>query len=237
VPNDRAIGLSKRNFGCLSRAFLWNGVARFGIESQTLPIILQFYPPSPVLTMYPDAHSTHLDRTVQIRRRAASSSEQLSPSGLGLSFPLPVPPHLRETFTAENDLSRAASPALSTFSSSFQQHNEPSSSYVSDGSDSSGLYLPVPYRSDRPDAYNRLTRDFLTHRTVRSSLFTIYLSDTCPERIFIRIIRILRSSDGTFIRPNESRNREAANRQCQAYVSVFNLAVRNLLSCVLFTYI
>jgi hypothetical protein len=69
------------------------------------------------------------------------------------------------------------------------------------------------------------------------SPFAIYLSDTCPERIFIRLIRILWSSDGTFIRPNESRNREAAIRQCQAYVSVFNLTVRNFLSCVLFIYI
>jgi hypothetical protein len=124
-----------------------------------------------VLTMYPGAHSMHLDPIVPIPRRAASSS-QLSPSGLGLS--LPVPPHLRETFTAENDFSRAGSPALSALSSSFQYHNDLNSAYGSDGSDSPSLHLPVSfgrYRSDRPDAYNRLTRNFLTHQTVRSFSF------------------------------------------------------------------
>lgn len=113
-------------------------------------------------TMYPDTHSMHLDP--QTRHRDRSSSQQLSPSGLNLS--LPVPPHLREMFAAENDFSRAGSPALSTF----QYHNEPNGAYISDGSDFSGLHPPVPYGrhgSERPGTYNRLTRDFLTHQTVR----------------------------------------------------------------------
>ena len=149
-------------FGCVTCLLSECPVALFGIASFVLRT-----------TMYTNTPSMYLDPTRQIPRRAASSSERLSPSGLGLNLPLPVPPYLRETFAAENDIGRAGSPALSTVSNPFQQYNEPNGAYISDGSDSSGRHLDVSYerrRSDQLDAYSR-TRDFLTHRTVRSFSF------------------------------------------------------------------
>lgn len=142
-----------------------------GIESN----FPSFYNSTTLLTMCSDAHSMHLDPTVQVPRRASFSSEWLSPSGLGLSLPLPpipVPPHLRETFAA--GLSRAGSPALSTFSNSFQYQNEPHGADGSDESESPGLN-PYPRHHNLDRTYNGLTRDFLTHRAVRSSSFRCLL--------------------------------------------------------------